>query len=61
MKMKKAASNVVPMQHAKNEVEKQAISKRDIIRMRFLEQSAIYLGVYIENGLTGRLEDRSVK
>lgn len=60
MRIKKAPSNVVPMQRAKNEIEKQAVSRRDIIRMKFLEQSAIYLGVYVENRPQKGLSEISV-
>ena len=60
MRIKKTASNAVPMLRVKNGIQKQIVSRRDIIRMKFLEQSARYLGVYVENSPTARLGDKSV-
>ena len=57
MRIKKAGSNVVPMSCMKNDTKVNNVSKRDIIRMKFLEQSAIYLGVYVENRPKNRLSE----
>ena len=60
MRIKKTASNVVPMSRVKNGIQNQLVSRRDIIRMKFLEQFARYLGVYVENSPAARLSDKFV-
>ncbi|MFC1589443.1 hypothetical protein ACFL3P_04130 [Pseudomonadota bacterium] len=60
MKMKKAASNVIEMRQLEKETMKHKVNFDDVIRMKFLEQSARYLGVYVENRPTERLSISSV-
>ena len=49
MKMKEAAVKAFEMQQLEERTTKYSVNFDAIIRMKFLEQSAKYLGVYVEN------------
>ena len=57
MKMKKATSNIIEIRETKKQTTKSNVNLDDITRMKFLEQSAKYLGVYVKNK-TGSLQNR---
>ena len=60
MKMKKAASNIIDIRATKKQTTKSNVNIDDVTRMKFLEQSAQYLGVYIENRPAEWLDKHSV-
>lgn len=60
MKLKKTASNIIEMRLSQNETPMHEVNFDDVIRMKFLEQSARYLGVYVENRPEKMLDKRSV-
>ena len=61
MKKKLAESNFDFEQlEAQIENFKKSVNFDDVIRMEFLEQSAKYLGVYVENTPTSLLDDQLV-
>ena len=48
MKMKKAASNNIETRATKKQATKSNLNLDDVTRMKFLEQSAKYLGVSVK-------------
>ncbi|MCK5003004.1 MAG: hypothetical protein KAS57_08260 [Gammaproteobacteria bacterium] len=60
MKMKKAALEVNKMPAIREVATKHEVNFDDVIRMKFLEQSAKYLGVYVENRPAQWLDDSTV-
>ena len=48
MKMKKAASNIIDIRATKKQATKSNVNLDDVTRMKFLEQSAKYLGVSVK-------------
>ena len=59
MKTKKTATDPILMPAMKEIATKYEVNFDDVIRMKFLEQSAKYLGVYVENGPAQWLDDDS--
>lgn len=60
MKMKSTAIKDIEIHQLEEKVAEFNINFDDVIRMKFLEQSAKYLGVYVENNPGSILDERSV-
>lgn len=61
MKMKVEKSGLdLPLRDSKIENFKRSVNFDDVIRMKFLEQSAKYLGVYVENTPVSLLDERVI-
>ena len=60
MRLKKTAPNIIQMSTQRSAGDKYEFSRRDAIRMKFLEQSARYLGVYVDNSAIKKLDGYSV-
>ena len=61
MKIKAGKSKVdLELLEAQIQSFKKSVNFDDVIRMKFLEQSAKYLGVYVENTPTGSLDERVI-
>jgi len=60
MKMKQTASKAIEMQKLERRAAEHRLNFDDVIRMKFLEQSARYLGVYVENNVDSLMDERSL-
>ena len=60
MKMKATAIRTLEIKQFEEKVARHSVDFNDVIRMKFLEQSAKYLGVYIENNQDSLLDERSI-
>ena len=60
MKMKATAIRTLEIKQFEEKVARHSVDFNDVIRMKFLEQSAKYLGVYVENSPDSLLDERSV-
>jgi len=60
MKIKATTVKNLEIQLLEEKVAKYSVNFDDVIRMKFLEQSAKYFGVYVENKLESLLDERSI-
>ena len=60
MKMKATAVKNIEIQQLVEKVAKFKVNFDDVIRMKFLEQSAKYLGAYVENNSNSLLNEHSI-
>lgn len=60
MKIKDAAFKALEIQPLEEPATGYSVNFDDVIRMQFLEQSARYLGVYVENNPDSMLDKRSI-